>query len=304
MPKNCNPNLISIVIITRNRANILDNCLRHVLAQDNGPFEVIVVDASDNDDTRHLMANYPQVRYVRLRDAANQMPRSRNEGLKIARGEVVAFIDDDSLVQPGWLQALAHHYADPKVGGVGGLVLAPGEEPRRDSVVGRMSSLGTPVGDFNVLTSGPVQVEHLRGCNMSFRREVLISLGGFDPSYDGSNFREDTDMSVRVRRAGYKLVYDPNAWVIHLYARKDAYGRDDRADRTYRFSVAKNTAYFRLKHFLSLPTLMSLLIVGPIVVLYKALCGRLRLALAWADLRGRWEGVKTYLATRWRSRHG
>lgn len=296
--------LLSVIIITRNRPKTLANCLNHLLSQEGQPFEVIVVDASDNDETQHLMTDYPQVHYVRLHNAANQMPRSRNKGLKVAQGEIVAFIDDDSLVQPGWLRALVRHYADPKVGGVGGLVLAPDEEPRQDGVVGDMSPLGTPLGDFNVQIPGPVRVEHLRGCNMSFRREVLVSLGGFDSRYDGSNFREDTDMSVRVRRAGYGLVYDPKVFVIHLYVRKEAYDRDDRADRAYRFSVAKNTAYFRLKHFLSLPTFLSLLIVGPTRVLYEVLRGRQSLALARADLRGRWAGVKTYLTTRWGSHNG
>jgi len=288
---------VSIIIITRNRPHILGDCLSYALAQDYDTFEVIVVDASDNDETQHLVANYSQVRYIRLHDAANQMPRSRNEGIKMARGEIVAFIDDDSLVQPGWLQALTRHYAEPKVGGVGGLVLAPREEPRLNGVVGRISRLGTPIGDFNVHTPGPVRVEHLRGCNMSFRREILLRLGGFNPRYDGSNFREDTDMCVRVRRAGYELVYDPEAFVIHLYARKEVYGRDDRADNAYRLSVAKNTAYFRLKHFLSFSTVLSLLIIGPMRIASNVLLGSANIRVAWTDVKGRWAGLVAYLAS-------
>lgn len=290
------PSLISIVVITRNRVHIIDTCLRHILAQEGAPFEVIVVDASDYEETEELMARYPQVQYLHIENATNQMPRSRNEGIRMASGEVIAFVDDDSLVQPGWLQSLASHYADPSVGGAGGLVLAPGEQPRQGGVVGRMRPRGTPLGDFTVLTPGPVRVEHLMGCNMSFLREALVSLGGFDCRYNGSNFREDTDMCVRVRRAGYGLVYDPKACVVHLYARKEEYGRDDRIDEAYRFSVAKNTTYFRLKHFFSPLTIVGLL-AGQTRALLSALRGRQSLALSSAEVKGQWAGVKTYLGS-------
>lgn len=299
---------ISVVICTHNRAKLLRKAVLNLMEQAMPPedYEVIVVDNASTDDTkgvvRDLMKEFPNIRYIYEPNLG--LPNARNRGIREARGEVVAFLDDDCLVQPGWMRSLLRHYANPKVGGVGGMGLAPGKEPGREGTVGGISHLGTPIGSFNILTPGPVEVEHLRGYNMSFRREILLRLGGFDPRYNGSNLREDTDMCVRVRRAGYKLIYDPNTLVIHLYAPKGACGRDDRASKPYRFSVAKNTAYFRLKHFLSPLTLLSLLILGPMRVFCDALRGRHSLSLSWIDLRGRWAGVRTYLIGLREERYG
>jgi GT2 family glycosyltransferase len=288
----------SVAIITRNRPHLLEQCLECLKSQWDELLEVIVVDASDGLETQQMLAKYPQVRPVFIQGAANQIPRSRNEAIRIARGDVILFIDDDSMVQPGWLNVLLAHYQDPRVGGAGGLVLAPGEEPLPQNHIGRIDSRGTVSGTFNVLTPGPQNVTHLLGCNMSFRREILLDLGGFDPLLDRTNFRDETDVCARVGKAGYKLVYDPAAVVIHHYARKGAFSRDDQSDLNYRFSNAKNNAYFRLKNYFSLPTLLSIYLLGPARLLFEVIRGRQNARAAWADWTGRWSGALTYLSSR------
>src|SRR5260370_12585723 len=115
---------VSIVIITRNRPFILGYCIEHVLSQPYPHKEIIVVDSSSNKDSERVVARYPEVISIRLRDQKNNMPQARNEGIAAASGDIVAFIDDDALVQPGWLESLLTAYRGEKVGAVGGRTIA------------------------------------------------------------------------------------------------------------------------------------------------------------------------------------
>jgi GT2 family glycosyltransferase len=288
--------LLSVVIITRNRPEYVPNCLQRVRAQDYAPLEIVVVDASDDDRTECIIRALADLTYVHLQGAANQMPRSRNEGILRSHGEILAFIDDDSLVSPEWARHLMAHYASARVGGVGGMILEPNERPALSGTLPTLSATGSQRGHFNLLSPEAVEISHLRGCNMSFRRSVLMQVGGFDPRFDGANVREETDMCVRVTKAGYRLIYDPAVAVTHLLAPKESYERNTFSTR-YLYSDVKNTTYFRLKHFLSWRTLAA------------AYVGSLGLAarnafsqFGWAGVRivlieviGRWAGTWTWL---------
>lgn len=296
--------LISVVVITRHRPHLVADCLRHVFAQDYRPFEVVVVDASDDDATEQVMASYSQACYVHLRGAVHQIPHSRNEGILRARGDIIAFVDDDSIVQPGWMRNLVADYSSPQIGGVGGLVLAPEQTARLGGAIPRITQTGSVVGDFDVMTASPVEVDHLRGCNMSFRREALEKVGGFDTLLDQSNFRDETDVCVGVRHAGFKLIYDPRVAVQHLYSAKEGFERDEWKDRKHYYSIVKNSAYFRLKHFLRLKTLIAVFIGGPALALIRNARrqGARGFLLTWTDWMGRAAGGYTFLKSR--SRHG
>lgn len=293
--------VLSVVVITRNRPELLASCLDHLLAQDYRPLDVIVVDASDDARTQEVVSGYPEVRNVRFH-RAHQIPASRNEGIRHARGDIIAFLDDDSMVQPGWASQLVADYTSPGVGGVGGLVLGPGERGRTGGAVGTVTRTGSVLGDFDVITDGPVEVGHLRGCNMSFRREALHAVGGFDPLLDMSNYRDETDVCVGVVRAGFKLIYDPRVAVVHMYAAKDGFQRDDWKDPWHRYSIAKNTAYFRLKHFASPRTAAEIYLGGPLLVAREGLkrSGIAGLWLLAVEVAGRWAGGGTWVRSRGR----
>src|SRR6266516_404890 len=100
----------SIIIITRNRPALLQHCLTHVLAQSYPHKEIIVVDSSSNDESERVVAQYPEVLSVRLHGQRNNMPQARNAGIAISSGDIIAFVDDDAMVQPGWLATLVDTY--------------------------------------------------------------------------------------------------------------------------------------------------------------------------------------------------
>jgi GT2 family glycosyltransferase len=143
----------------------------------------------------------------------------RNTGVSHAVGDVVAFLDDDARAEPDWLERLAAGYSNPSVIGVGGAATPvwPGQRPswlppEFDWVVG-CSFVGMP------RVAAPVR--NLIGANMSFRREVFDTVGGFTDGLGRVGSRplgcEETELGIRLRqwRAGVRLVYEPAAVVRH-----------------------------------------------------------------------------------------
>jgi len=92
-----------------------------------------------------------------------------------------------------------------------------------------------------------VEVDHLIGCNMSFRRKALEQVGGFDPNYTLTNLREETDLCVRVKKAGWRIVFTPSIAVVHFSARSLQPYFLERPG--IQFSNGRNCTYFALKHY-------------------------------------------------------
>ncbi len=144
---------------------------------------------------------------------------ARNTGCKAATSDIVFFLDDDAEADPRWLEGLLQHYADPLVMGAGGLIVPAWPDKRPawfpeefDWVIG-CSYRGMP--------TEIAPVRNLIGCNMSFRREVLLALGGFRESLgrEGGNAFgcEETDFCIRaaVVYPRSRIVYDPRIPVHH-----------------------------------------------------------------------------------------
>lgn len=241
--------MVSIVIITRNRPFLLRHCIEHVLSQPYFHKEVIVVDSSSNNESELVVEQYPEVISIRLRGQKNNMPQARNEGITAASGDIVAFVDDDALVQPGWLESLLTAYRDEKVGAVGGRITAV-PSPYCDEISGPPHMTVDPSGSvvrkgIQLFSIIPVEVDHLPGGNMSFRREVLGKIGGFDPNYTLTNLREETDICVRVKKAGWRLMYVPTMSVLHHSPRRKSYY----IQPGNVYSDSRNSVYFTIKNF-------------------------------------------------------
>lgn len=233
----------TVIIVTLNRPDCVERCLSCLFKQEPLPRQIIVVDASPDRRTQEVVAAYPGVEYLRNDNGFGRMTASRNIGLKVATGDVIAFVDDDAFAHEGWLKQLMSAYEGrPDVGAVGGRALnnQPGEEREGVDRVGRLTGNGLLEGWFAADTKQVIEVDHIIGCNMSFRREVLAELGGFREDYPGvSGVREDSDMCLRVRAAGYKLLFTPYAVVTHIGA-PQVKGR--RFDTRYTFYAARNHA--------------------------------------------------------------
>ena len=194
----------SVVIPTYNRRDHLRTCLTHLAAQTRHPVEVVVVDASPEDGTRTLVADeFPWVTYLRNDRGAGSTATSRAIGVRASTGEVLAFLDDDAYAEPDWLEELLAPYADASVGGVGGRALngRPARRRRDAARSGCSSRTARSRG-----TSRPTRAGSSRSTTCSGR--TCPSAGapsrasGICDTYPGTCLREETDLALRLKRAG------------------------------------------------------------------------------------------------------
>lgn len=239
----------SVAVITYERPEYVARCLDHLAAQTRPPLEVIVVDSSTGQDTELLIRDrFPAVRYARCPAGPGAMATARNIAYGMSRGDIVAFVDDDAFAEPAWLERLVPHFDDPTVGAVGGRQIRgqPGELHQGTDSVGRLLEDGTLTGNFAAETGTTVEVDHLLGANMAFRRSVLDLLGGIRDGYAGTCVREETDLCLRVSHAGYRLLYTPDAVVDHVAA---PYVKGRRFDLRYAYWAQKNHLILLIRNF-------------------------------------------------------
>jgi glycosyltransferase involved in cell wall biosynthesis len=207
---------VSVVVPTYNRASVLRRCLEALTAQEYpGRLEIIVVDDGSTDGTPQVVEEFASrgVRYLRQ---ANRGPAAaRNRGIFAAGGEIIAFTDDDCLPPPDWVSRLVQGYLEhPEVAGVGGY-LAPPAEMRDNPIAQYERSLGREVygaGEEEIVAGFDCPAGGT--ANMSYRRQVLEEVGGFDESFLYAA-GEDADLKWRICQRGARLLYVPVP-VTHL----------------------------------------------------------------------------------------
>ena len=214
-------------------------CLEHLSRQTVAPERIIVVDASPGGETREVVGEFPRVEYRRNERGAGSTATSRRIGIADLREDVVAFIDDDAYAEPDWLAELLIPYADPRVAGVGGRARngQPDEESAGIGQIGLLLPNGSLTGYFSADPGRVVPVDHMLGANMSLRLSVVRELGGIRDLYPGTCLREETDIALRMRRAGHTLAYTPTAVVRHVAG---PYARGKRFDLRYHYYGARN----------------------------------------------------------------
>lgn len=219
--------MFSVVIPTFNRSLLIRETLDSLLAQDTDlPFEIIVVDNNSSDDTGAVIRSIERetsgkVRYVF--EAAQGSSAARNAGIAVSQGEIIAFVDDDTVADPGWLRALAAAYrAHPDAWCVGGKVvlrlpeaLPPWFDPHSRLMGFYLSAQDR--GDEAVRVTFP---DGLITANFSVTREAVARVGVFNTDLGrfatGLLCGEDIEFCHRIQRAGGSVYYDGRAVVVHL----------------------------------------------------------------------------------------
>jgi GT2 family glycosyltransferase len=253
---------ISVVVCTRDRPDSLRATLRSVLSTAPAPLEVLVIDSGPR--TAGTRAVVRELDDRRLRYVLEGMPglsRARNRGLAEARGEIVAFTDDDVLVDAGWLSGLQRGFARaPGVALVTGIVAAAELEtpPQQifDSKVAWTTNCTPRIWDLSTPPAGDVLFPYTAGqlgtgANFALRRELSPALGPFDEALGVGTpcgGGEDLDMFLRVLLQGFKIAYEPTALVWHLHR------RESQALRSQMFSYSAGLSAYACKQLLASET--------------------------------------------------
>jgi glycosyltransferase involved in cell wall biosynthesis len=218
---------ISVIVCTYNRAETLRKALESVAAQtlpDSLDWEVVVVDNNSRDHTPEVVQGFcgrfpRQFRYV---FEPNQgLNYARNSGVREARGDVLAFVDDDVTVESGWLDNLTAPLHNGEWAGSGGMTLPAGAFtlPRWLAPVGPYNMLGVVCAYFNLGDKACELEEPPYGTNMAFRKSMFEKYGGFRNDLDrcGGDTMSigDTEFGRRLLKAGERLRYEPSAVVRH-----------------------------------------------------------------------------------------
>lgn len=196
--------LISIVVCSYNGSKTIRDTLLGLSRLEYPNYEVIVVNDGSKDNTAEIASQF----YVQLISTENRgLSSARNTGLHASRGEIIAYIDDDAYPDPKWLTYLASSYLSTDHAGIGGPNLPPKEAELISHCVAN-----SPGGPCHVLLDDEI-AEHIPGCNMSFRRSVLIEIGGFDPVFRAAG--DDVDICWRIQERGYTIGFHHSAFVWH-----------------------------------------------------------------------------------------
>lgn len=242
------PPTVSVVICTHNRADALEKALDALRYQTYPHFEVVVVVGPCTDRTGEVMEAFAD-RVRGLDIPERNVSKARNLGIRSAQGDLLAFIDDDSVPDPLWLQELVRGLDDPEVGAVGGPVLDDTgcRLQWRYAIVDRWGDAETGtehrrLGHLDHPDSW--RVPFAVGTNSLYRRDLLVRLGGFDEHF--TFYLEEPDLAVRLVDRGYRVHTHDRGVVQHKFLASQIRNRAkitvDRSD------VIRSRLYFAARH--------------------------------------------------------
>lgn len=240
---------LTVTIPTFNRAKSLEECLDSLAKQTDKNFEVLVIDGGSKEETYETIKRYEKELKIKiLIDKTPHLSYIRDLGWRKSKGEIVASIDDDVVVSKSWVSSIKRVLVDKTVGGVTGPTVIPKKLLKNRDVflfhttknpflklVGeiyfRLFMQGEKYGIGKIYPSGawspgsnfpqalklkkPIEIDYLEACNFALRRNVLEKIGNYDLGYKETSEWCEVDLAFRIRKAGYRLLFDPKVAVEH-----------------------------------------------------------------------------------------
>jgi glycosyltransferase involved in cell wall biosynthesis len=231
---------VSVVICTYNRRDHLERVLDYLGEQSSGDFEVVVVDGPSEDGTKELLEQY-QTKVKIGNNPERNLSKSRNIGLELASGDIVAFIDDDALPFDDWIESIIQEYgARPLTTvGLGGPAYYAGTFwfQAEDNGINRFAEAKVNIASSLIGKDG--WYRYNTGTNATFRADVLRSAGGFDEQFD--YYLDESEVCFRLQLQGGLIGYSPNIVVRHEFAQ--SHNRLGKLNYNW-LTICKNTTYF------------------------------------------------------------
>ena len=253
---------LSVIIPTRNRAKslkVLLDSLQSAARPNSTKVEIIVVNNGSTDETSQILNEEAGIarplELVVLHQPIPGKANAINLALTVAQGEILMIVDDDVSIHPQCLVKHLDAYEQSSFSAVQGKV-QPGRDPEGQCAdLRQLQKYNIPLVDYG---DAIIQIQGLTGTNMSFKREVLERIGAFDVRLGpgAAGFSEDTEFSMRIRRAGFKIGYTPHAIVYHEL-NPQRYGRAYNRDVEYRKGLSRSLYRQDSIAFKVLPNLLA-----------------------------------------------
>lgn len=235
---------LSVVICTYNRRDYLERCLEYLTYQSNDNFEVVVVNGPSDDGTDEVIDRYRGKIKVGHNPERN-LSKSRNIGIDLSAGDIVAFIDDDALPFDDWVAQIfaAYHQRPLTVAGLGGPAYYAGSFwfQAEDNGINADCQAKVNIASDEIGKSG--WRRYNTGTNATFVREQLERVDGFDEQYD--YYLDESELCFRLQGTGALIDYAPEVYVRHEFAQ--SHNRSGRFNYNW-YTICKNTAYFLATH--------------------------------------------------------
>jgi glycosyltransferase involved in cell wall biosynthesis len=218
--------IVSALVCTRDRPNSLLCTVRSLLASDDPRFELLVIDQSDGKESEQALAallSDTRLRYVRSR--ARGKGAGLNEGLRLVRGEIVAFTDDDCEAPPGWAAGMAHALEEQPTAAIVFCNVTAGPHDRTAGYIPAFERRSDRLLCSISASRGQLGL----GAGMAARRTAVLALGGFDENFGpGARFGsgDDWDLSHRVLMRGWHVFETAHLSILHHGFRTFAEGSD------------------------------------------------------------------------------
>lgn len=254
--------LVSVIIVNHNARQYLEACLRSLLSDTQPTDEIILVDnASTDNSVSYVQELFPSVQIIRNPTNLG-FGQACNIAARYAQGKYLAFLNPDTVVRPGWLEALiAALEADPQAALATPKILLLADAERINTCGNEIHCTGLTLcrglGMAHDAFPYLEEVDAISGAAFAIRRDLFTALGGFDEAF--FLYMEDTDLSWRARLAGYQCIYVPSSVILHDYA--------------LRFGPLKTFYQERNRYLMLLKGLhwATLLILLPILLLGEAI---------------------------------
>lgn len=254
---------MTTIVPTYRRPKDLLRCLEALKKQTRLLDELIVVVRDTDAETWEFLAQFnPEL--LPLKTVTVIEPgaiAAMNKGLDAACGDIISFTDDDAAPHPDWIERIEKHFlSDDHLGGVGGRDFWHTEKQfveRESEVVGRVEWFGRSIGNHHLGIGQPREVDVLKGVNMSFRRTAMKNRH-FDRRMRGTSaqIHFEIEFCLALKKAGWKLIYDPNIAVDHYLGQRFDEDRRDNFNEIAMANIVHNKTLALLEH---LPTTRRIL---------------------------------------------
>jgi hypothetical protein len=299
---------ISVVVVNWNRAEMLRECLQSLEIQVNGegrrwPLEVIVVDNGSTDGSKALVEReFPGV--VLLRNEKNLgYCQANNQGIAVARGELIALLNNDAAAQPLWIEHLQAAFEESPEIGMAASKIVTWEDPGRIDKVGHLifpdgQNRGRGTGERD--RGQYERVEEVLwpdGCAAMYRKLMLDQIGAFDE--DLFAYGDDAELGLRARIAGWRCLYMPGAMVRHRRGSTMGQGNPERVRLIERNRILLAAKLFPWSLLVLNPFYFALRLAAGVaaagsgegdLAAFPGLANKLR--VAWAMVRGQWQALR------------